>query len=166
MPKRGSHMVRRNPQRKRLARLLLANDGDVKKVYRQAGYGSPQAANTAIRQMVARGEMVEELSKIGWSPREFAKKHLARMLERKKTVYFQNGGIVTDKRVVEDTEAQQRAAEMYLKIFGGYAPVEVEHTGTLFHELTESEKRDANESLARIRVFEAETGKELEVEHV
>jgi hypothetical protein len=35
--------------------------------------------------------------------------------------YFENQGIVTDKRVTEDTEAQLVAGGRYLKIIGGYA---------------------------------------------
>lgn len=155
MPKKGSTYQRRNPMRKRLVEEML-NGRTVTKASKIAGYAQSSSAWNALNAMRARGEMLETLDRIGWNPAQFAEKHIAKMLKRKKTIFFQNGGIVTDKREVEDTEAQQRAAEMYVKIRGAYAPIEVEHAGTVVHEITMSEKQEAEKSLELIKNFDSE----------
>lgn len=129
-----------------------------------AGYAHPAAASNAVRSM--RERFTDKLSELNWGPEHFVEKHLVPMLQRKETLFFASNGIVMDKRVVEDTAAQQRAGDMYLKIVGGYAPTEVQHSGRIVHEMTEAEKEEAMGSLERLQVFDSECETPLLAESV
>jgi hypothetical protein len=45
---------------------------------------------------------------------------------------------------------------MYLKIVAGYAPQSVEHSGTISHILTESEKREAKRVVEQLIAYDSE----------
>lgn len=132
----------------------LSKGKSVTEAAKVAGYAHPNAASNAVRSM--RERFSDKLSELNWGPEHFIEKHLVPMLQRKETLFFASNGIVMDKRVVEDTAAQQRAGDMYLKIVGGYAPTQIEHGGTIRHEMTEAEKQEAMGSLERLQVFDSE----------
>jgi hypothetical protein len=131
-----------------------------------AGYAHSQSANNALNLMRANGELREALTNLGWSPKEFAEKHLVPMLNRKKTVFFAHNGKIVTEREIEDTQAQQNAGDAYLKIVGGYAPTQIDHSGTIVHQLSERERKEAEESLLRIKAFESQSESPLLAEVV
>jgi len=146
------HNYRRgNPQRRVLAEQIVKGKS-VAEAGRIAGYSCPQAASNALRSM--REEIAKALERNDWGPEKFVTKHLIPMLTAKKVLYAQNGGIFTDKRVVRDNATRLAAGDQYLKILGAYAPLSVEHSGVVVHELTEREKQEAVECVARILEYE------------
>lgn len=132
--------------------------------YKEAGYASIQSAQNALR--FVRGELLQALVNQGWDAETIIRKCLAPKLRAKKKLFFQNQGIVTDSRTVEDTSAQLAALDMLLKITGGYAPLSVEHSGEIVHVLTPEEKFQAQESVRRLIEYNREEENRLLVEVV
>jgi hypothetical protein len=147
----GKHFRKRNPMRKKLVESLLEGKR-LGVAYKEAGYASIQSAQNALR--LVRGELMQALTKQGWDAETIIRKCLIPKLQAKKTLYFQNAGIVTDSRTVGDTSAQLAALDMLLKIIGGYAPLSVEHSGAIVHVLTEAEKREARDTVKRMLEYE------------
>ena len=145
-----------NPKR---YRLLKETAKGTPNAWRVAGYSHPQSANLALKQM--RPELLAEMEKLGWGMQRFAE-HQRDLLEANKTLYFSHQGIVCDKRTVKDNGIRLAAGDQYLKLFGLYAPVNVEVSGTVTHELTEREKQEAVECVARILEYEAKEASERE----
>src|SRR5205807_5618127 len=119
MSTKGKHFKKANPQRTKLL-AGIAEGKTLKQASEEAGYSCVESAHNAIRHM--RAEFVAAMRQAGHGPQEFIRKDLLPLLKRKKTLFFSNGGIVTDKREVPDTDAHIRAAEIYCKIMGAYAP--------------------------------------------
>jgi phage terminase small subunit len=142
-----------NPQRNKLLK-EIAKGKSVPEAAKVAGYSYPQAANTAMRQM--RSELVAALEKRGWGPDQFVEKYLVPMLGAKKTLYAQCEGIFTDSRDVEDNGSRISAGEQYLKVVGGFAPLNIEHSGAVVHFLTPAEKRDAEESVKQLLAYDSD----------
>ena len=78
------------------------------------------------------------------------------MLSAKKTLYASEHGIFTDSRDVKDNGARINAGEQYLKVIGGFAPVNVELHGAVVHVLTSAEKREAVESVKQLLTYDSE----------
>ena len=151
--KNGNKWKKLNPQRAKLLQ-EIAKGKSTPEAAKAAGYAQPQNANTALRQM--RGELVQALEKRGWGPDHFVEKYLIPMLMAKKTLYASEHGIFTDSRDVEDNGARVSAAEQYLKILGGFAPVNVELHGAVVHVLTSAEKREAVESVKQLLTYDSD----------
>ena len=159
------HRPRRrlNPQRRRLLKELMKGK-TIPQAAIAAGYKNPASGYVAVHQM--RNRMIAEVERIEKGPEYFVREKLLPMLERKKTLFFNSNGIVTDKRIVEDTPAQLQAMDMYNKLLGAYAPVSIEHSGMVEHVLTEREKQDAVKSLETILTYDSEDENPLLAESV
>ena len=151
--KNGNKWKKLNPRRAALLK-EIAKGKTTSEAAKVAGYSHPNAANTALRQM--RGELVQALEKRGWGPDQFVEKYLVPMLSAKKTLYASEHGIFTDSRDVEDNGARINAGEQYLKVIGGFAPVNVELHGAVVHVLTSAEKREAVESVKQLLTYDSE----------
>lgn len=130
---------------------------------KEAGYAHIQSAHKSLAN--AAETMPSLLNRIGLTDEVAAKKYLAPLLEAKKTVYFQNGGIVMDKREVVDNGIRITALDMLFRLKNAYPnKLEIEHTGAIVHLLTETEKVEAQESLKRIAAFEGDENSESVIE--
>ena len=78
------------------------------------------------------------------------------MLGAKKTLWAQSEGIFTDHTEVEDNGSRISAGDQYLKVVGGYAPLNIEHSGAVVHYLTPAEKRDAEESVKQLLAYDSD----------
>src|SRR5580693_1966134 len=88
-----------NPMRQKLVR-AMASGKNLTEASKIAGYAHPQSATTALRTM--RKTMPEIMDSHGLTDDALVSKYLAPLLSAKKTLYFQNGGVVMDKREVAD----------------------------------------------------------------
>ena len=139
-----------NPRR-RIVLQEVAKGKSVQEAGRIAGYAQPQNASRAIQQM--RPQILAAMEKLGWGIEKFAQ-HQVKLLNAKKTTYAQQNGIFTDHRTTDDNAIQLGAQDLSYKILGVYAPVNVEVSGTITHELTQQEKQEAIECVARILEYE------------
>ena len=127
-----------------------------------AGYKNAQSAYTSFHRINTRGMMTQALTDAGYDPTAWIKKSLIPKLNAKKTLYFNNSGIVTDKREVIDWNTRIAADEMYLRIQG--IAQQVEHSGQVEHVLTQKEKQEAVECLKRIEAFAGDSENAIEAE--
>ena len=96
----------------------LAKGGRIQDAGRRAGFSCPQATSQALSGI--REKAPEILDRIGLPLEIGLKKYLLPLLKAKETVFFQNQGIVTDKRDVVALDIRMRATENLLKIHGAY----------------------------------------------
>jgi len=99
-------------------------------------------------------ELQEALRSAGYGLNEAVTK-MKEMADAKRTVFFQNAGIVTDKRVVADNQIRFAARREMLRVHGVGETMTVEHSGAILHVMTETDKREAEESLKRIEAFDS-----------
>jgi hypothetical protein len=145
---------RRNPMRTKLIR-EMAKGKSLTVAAKEAGYGSPQAASMSLRR--ARETMPDLMDRVGFTDEVLIQKYLSPLLDAKKTLYFQNGGIVMDKREVPALDIRQSSLDMAFRLKNKYPnKLEIEHSGVVQHLMTETEKKEAAESLQRIAAFEGE----------
>jgi len=135
--------IRLNPRRTKLIR-LMAQGKNLSEAGKEAGYSCRQAASNALRQV--RVKMPGVLDKAGLTDDVLVSKYLQPLMNAKKTLFFQHRGIVLDKRRVADLGIRLSALDTAFKLKGSYAPVGIEHDGTILHVLTETEKKEAEES--------------------
>jgi hypothetical protein len=122
---------------------------------KDAGYSCPQAASNAIRR--AKETIPDIMDRNGLTDDSLVKDCFKPLLKANKTVFFQNGGVVKDKRVVPALDVRLSALDMAFRLKNKYPnKVEVEHSGAILHVLTETDKRDAEESLKRIAAYESD----------
>jgi hypothetical protein len=160
--KKNRTFTKLNPQRQRLLKAITQGN-NIGEAGRMAGYAHAQSANRAIREM--RPLILEAMAKYGWDIDRFAR-HQVALLEAKKTIFAQREGIFTDKRTVADNATRLAAQEQCLKMLGVYAPLSVEHLGTIEHVLTERERREAEESVKTILACDSEEENPLLAEFV
>jgi hypothetical protein len=151
--KRKNHQ-RFNPKRQKLIK-LMAKGKTMNDASLEAGYSCPQAASNALRTM--RKTMPELMDNAGLTDEALIKNHLLPLLKAKKTIYFQNGGVVMDKREVADLGIRQSSLDMAFRLKNKYPnTLNVEHSGVILHMMTETERVEAVESLKRIAAFEGD----------
>jgi hypothetical protein len=149
---------RRNPMRTKLIR-EMAKGKTLSEASRDAGYSHVQGASNALRR--ARETMPELMDRAGFTDEVLIKKYLGPLMDAKKTLYFQNGGIVMDKREVPALDIRQSSLDMAFRLKNKYPnKLEIEHSGAVLHVLTETEKVEAAESLKRIAAFEGDEDSE------
>lgn len=154
MKKTKQRKQRHNPMRARLIR-ELAKGKTLTQSAKDAGYGSPQAASMALRR--AREKMPDLMDRVGLTDEALIQKYLGPLLNAEKTLYFQNGGIVMDKRTVPALNIRLSSLDMAFRLKNKYPNrLEIEHTGAIVHLMTETEKVEAAQSLKRIAAFEGE----------
>ena len=151
--KKRKNKPRRNPMRAKLIK-EMAKGKTLTEASNLAGYKHVQSAHKALTQ--AQKDMPSILDSIGLTKDVLAKKYLAPLLEAKKIVFFQNGGVVMDKRTVADLGIRQTSLDMAFRLQNAYPNrLEIEHSGIVAHVLTETDKKEAEECLKRIAAFEA-----------
>jgi len=131
---------------------------------RQAALAAGYAPSTALRvkQHIETPEVRAAFAAVirKQIPPEKIARRIKEGLDAKETQFFQRGGIVTDSReAVSWAERRQYAA--LAAEFGGYHVPAVEVTGSITHELTEREKQEAVECVARILEYEEKERKLL-----
>lgn len=122
----------------------------------KAGYSTknaPVIANQALKRI--QKKMPQILERNGLSDNALVKKYLKPGLEAQETKFFQKDGVVTDQRDVVAWDPRLRALDMAFRLKGSYAPVNVEHTGNIIHEITAVEKSIAMSSLQKIKALES-----------
>jgi hypothetical protein len=149
---------RLNPMRRKLVK-ALASGKSMKEASKIAGYSYPQAASTALRTM--RETIPDIMDRNGLTDDALITKYLTPLLDAKKTLYFQNGGVVMDKREVADLSIRQSSLDMAFRLKNKYPnTLNIEHSGAIVHLMTETEKVEAEESLKRIAAFEGDEDSE------
>lgn len=154
--------LRHNPMRTKLIR-EMAKGKTLTAAAKEAGYGTIQAASNTLRR--ARETMPDLMDRCGMTDEALIKKSLDPLLRAEKTLFFQNGGVVMDKRVVPDLGIRVTALDMAFRLKNKYPnKLEIEHSGAILHVLTETEKKEAEESLKRIAAFEGDEDSENVIE--
>jgi hypothetical protein len=147
-----------NPMRQKLIR-EMAKGKTLTVAAKEAGYTHVQSASTALRR--ARETMPDLMDRAGLTDEVMIQKYLLPLMGAKKTLYFQNGGIVMDKREVPALDIRQSSLDMAFRLKNKYPnKLEIEHSGVIEHLLTETEKKEATESLQRIAAFEGDENSE------
>lgn len=150
---------RRNPMRARLIR-EMSKGKSLTEASKIAKYSSPQSAHQALR--LARETMPEVIERCGYTDETIIKKYVDPLLHAQKTIFFQNGGVVMDKRTVPALDVRLSSLDMLLRLKNKYPnKLEIEHSGAVLHILTETEKKEAVESLRRIAAFEGKESEEV-----
>jgi len=145
---------RLNPMRIKLLK-EMAKGKSLTKAAKIAGYGTVQAASLSLRR--AKLTMPDIMDKAGLTDESLIHKYLTPLMNANKTIFFQNGGVVMDKRTVPALEIRQSSLDMAFRLKNKYPnKLEVEHGGVITHVLSESDKKDAIETLKRIAAFEGD----------
>ena len=150
---------RRNPMRAKLIR-EMAKGKTMTRAAKDAGYSTPQAAHNALRRI--RETMPEVIERLGYTDEAIITKYVDPLLHAQKTIFFQNGGVVMDKRTVPALDVRLSSLDMLLRLKNKYPnKLEIEHSGAVLHVLTETEKVEAEASLRRIAAFEGKESEEV-----
>jgi hypothetical protein len=149
---------RTSPMRNKLIR-ELAKGKTLTAASKSAGYTFPQAASNALRKV--RETIPDIMDRCGMTDEALITKNLDPLLRAEKTLYFQNGGVVMDKRVVPDNGIRVTALDIAFRLKNKYPnTLNIEHSGAIVHLMTETEKVEAEESLKRIAAFEGDEDSE------
>ena len=133
----------------------MANGKSLTNASKEAGYSCAQAGSNALR--IVRETMPGVIDRLGFTDEVLIKEYLSPLMKAEETIYFQNGGIVMDKRVEPALGIRQSSLDMMFRLKNKYPnKLEIEHTGAIVHLMTETEKVEAAQSLKRIAAFEGE----------
>jgi hypothetical protein len=129
--KKPAKGYRLTPRRRKLIELMAQGGMSNSQAAIAAGY-SPKNARQSAYQVLNQLSltMPELLDKAGLSKPAVIDKYLRKLLDAKRTQFFQYKGRVRDKRLVDALEIQIAALEVWARMMGAYAPTRTEQQNT------------------------------------
>ena len=129
--KKPAKGYRLTPRRRKLIELMAQGGMSNSQAAIAAGY-SPKNARQSAYQVLNQLSltMPELLDKAGLSKPAVIDKYLRKLLDAKRTQFFQYKGRVRDKRLVDALEIQIAALEVWARMMGAYAPTRTEQQKT------------------------------------